>query len=150
MQRTISIFGPIRHEFISDRMSQVFDHRASGKPMHEASIADSVLQIALSRLEENGGFATVSTIDVAIGELRNVDPSSLQFAFDAIKPLYPGCSHCQLRINNINSLAYCRKHGHEYHPTFADAFRCPACGAGIGRIVCGEELNVVNITFETD
>lgn len=109
--------------------------------MHEATIANSILDIVSRRCNELGGREVIS-LNVRIGAFRNVDLESLEFAFDAMKLHYPGFESCALLVEQIEVQALCSLNGHRYSPTFAQSFRCSLCEAGIGVLVAGEELDV--------
>lgn len=117
--------------------------------MHEAGIAQSILDIAFKRLRERASTSAVSKISLEVGELRNVDGDSLEFAFDNLKGLYNGFACCQLEMKSIKALAWCHQANHQYNPCFENAFCCEQCGSGIGQLICGEELDLRSITFET-
>src|SRR5690349_13838482 len=112
--------------------------------MHEAAIANSILEIVKQRLQSVGAAAQAQSVEVLFGEFRNVDPESVSFAFDNMKSLFPGCSNCQLSINTIAAAAHCKDNNHQYRPLAENAYRCPSCGSGIGKLLQGEELDVVN------
>lgn len=116
--------------------------------MHEATIAQSILKIAAMRLVEAGRGNTALKIRVKIGQFRNVDGDSLGFAFDSLKGTYPGLKTCQLETEAIKAEAWCRNDKHRYSPCFENAFCCEQCGSGIGKIICGEELDFVELITE--
>lgn len=116
--------------------------------MHEATIAQSILSIACEKLEQTPKADAVLNIHVIIGEFRNVDIDSLQFVFDNLKDLYKGCGACKLEAELISAKALCQVNSHRYKPDFKNQFCCTECGAGIGNLTCGEELDVVNITLQ--
>lgn len=117
--------------------------------MHEATIAQSILNIISKKLQDTPNTALVSSVHIIIGEFRNVDDESLRFAFDNLKGLYDGCSSCVLETEIIGATANCRGSNHLYHPNPANAFRCTECGDGIGSLVCGEELDVIQIALQS-
>lgn len=117
--------------------------------MHEASIADAILQTASAKLLTTPEALQVTKVRVSVGEFRNVDPESLQFAFDNMKSQYEGMADCQLEIETVNAEATCQSNEHSYHPQFENAFCCQICGSGIGRMIRGEELNIVSVRMET-
>ena len=116
--------------------------------MHEATIAQSILDIAVEKLNQEPEAVCVSSISVKLGEFRNVELDSLQFAFDNLKGQFPGCQNCQLKADIVLSLALCRDCGHTYHPHFEQSFRCDKCQGGMGKLLNGEELDIVAITLE--
>jgi hydrogenase nickel insertion protein HypA len=109
--------------------------------MHEATVASNILDIVVRRIAQNPNTEALS-IKVAVGAFRNVEEETLQFAFDALKLERPGCEHCTLVINKIGLVAKCAENQHEYAPRVETYYRC-ACGSGMGEIVRGKELDVV-------
>ena len=114
--------------------------------MHEASIAEDILNIAAKRLGEPASLTCALKICIKVGELRNVDGDSLTFAFDNLKGRYPGFSSCKLETLSIKAEALCHQGKHKYNPRLENAFCCEHCGSGIGEIISGEELDLVKIT----
>ncbi len=117
--------------------------------MHEATIAQSILNIAADRLSLATNADTVSNIEVRIGEFRNVEVDCLQFAFDNLKGSFAGCQNSRLRIETILASALCRDCAECYHPNFERGFRCNDCNGGIAKLIAGEELDVVRIILES-
>jgi len=115
--------------------------------MHEASVAQSILNIASKKLASTAHTDTVTAIHVIIGQFRNVDIDSLKFAFDNIRSMYAGCSSCQLEAEVVTARATCRGCSRTYNPDMATSFRCPMCGNGVGQLISGEELDVIGITL---
>lgn len=118
--------------------------------MHESAIAKSILEIIHQRLSSLDGSANAQRVMVIFGEFRNADPESVQFAFDNMKGFFAGCSDCELLIQTIPAKAYCNDSKHVYHPMADVSYRCPDCGSGIGTLVQGEEMDVVNVVVEID
>lgn len=116
--------------------------------MHEASIADAILQSGSARLSATPDALQVTRMRVSVGEFRNVDPESLLFAFDNMKSLYKGMGACQLEIEHVAAEASCQTNEHSYHPQFENSFCCQICGNGIGRMISGEELNIMSVRME--
>jgi len=116
--------------------------------MHEATIAQSILEIAEAKLRAIPNAGSVLSVHVIVGEFRNIDAMSLKFAFDSVKDLYNSCAECELEIETIEARAFCRGDSHLYHPHFNSGFRCEQCGEGIGKMLSGEELDVIGITLE--
>jgi hydrogenase nickel insertion protein HypA len=110
--------------------------------MHEASIAHSILGIARSRATGHQG-ARVEKVRVQIGAFRNVDPEALAFAFDGMKQNFDCCQEAKLEMQLIDAVAVCQKQRHNYNPSAKLGFRCQLCNSGIGKLLAGEELNVV-------
>lgn len=116
--------------------------------MHEATIAQSILDIATDALARSTEAIGISNIKVRIGEFRNVEVDCLEFAFDNLKSSFAGCQNSQLTVETIIACAQCRDCGDSYHPDFERAFRCNNCSGGIGKLITGEEMDVVTISLE--
>jgi hydrogenase nickel insertion protein HypA len=115
--------------------------------MHEATIASHILDIVSVRLA-NYPESTAQSVTVLVGSFRNVDDDCLQFAFDALKADRSGCEACQLRISKSEVRARCNENDHIYTPREDDFYRCN-CGSGMGEILQGEELDVIECLFKS-
>lgn len=116
--------------------------------MHEASIAESILQIASKRLQQTENTDRIISVHVLLGEFRNVEPESLQFAFDSLKTFYDGLEDCKLILELVETRAYCQgPDRHMYSPTFETHYCCEKCGSGMGELICGEELEIIKISL---
>lgn len=116
--------------------------------MHEATIAESILKLISSKLKETPNATRVTRVHVIAGEFRNVDRESLEFAFDNLKNQFDGTDKCQLQLEMTAARALCKDQNHSYHPQADNAYRCSVCGNGIGKLVAGDELDIVNINLE--
>lgn len=117
--------------------------------MHEATIAKSILEIVSRQIAQTPGALRAVQVHVVAGQFRNVDRESLEFAFDSLKMLDQGTSGCILQLEMRSATALCRDSQHSYQPCYQQAYRCPFCGSGIGKLISGEELDVVNVRLET-
>lgn len=117
--------------------------------MHEATIAESILNIVGKKLSVTPEVNAALSVEVVIGEFRNVDLESLQFAFQSLRQFFPGCEHCCLEAQLIQAVAKCQQ-GHVYRPDFERGFRCAACDGGIQQLQCGEELDVICIRLRSN
>lgn len=113
--------------------------------MHETAIAKAILDRIDDRLSSLQFTSNAASVDVRVGEFRNVDPDSLSFAFDSLKKEYPKCTACALNLELIETRALCKEGRHEYKATAESAFSCPECGSAIGALVSGEELDITKI-----
>lgn len=113
--------------------------------MHEATIAKAILDSISDRLTGLQQTSKASSVNVRVGEFRNVDPDSLSFAFDSLKKNYQGCTTCALNLELIEARALCKDGRHEYRANADNAYRCPECNSVIGAMVAGEELDITKI-----
>lgn len=115
--------------------------------MHEVTTAKNILEQTSRKITGLGVPMEAESINLLVGEFRNIDPESLSFAFDSLKSEFAGCAQCQLQLTVSPLLAECAAQSHHrYHPEAVQAFACPLCGAGIGSVITGQELEIVGIT----
>ncbi len=115
--------------------------------MHEFSIAEAIVRTSEEVIRANGG-GKAEKICLRIGELRQVVPDALTFAFDILKA-DTLLADALLEWETVPARVRCRQCGKEYHPQ--DVFwECPSCGAVGAEVVAGEELEIVSITVTGD
>ena len=108
--------------------------------MHEASIMQSVFDIAFAQLADNP-VPRIGRLRLRVGALAGVVPEALEFAFEAMKPDTPA-AHARLEIERVPArLVCCGCHG-EFEP---DCFptACPTCGDWATEVRQGQELDLV-------
>jgi len=106
--------------------------------MHELSIASAILDVA----ERHAAGRPLRAVEVRIGRLRQVVPSSLTFAFELLTD-----GAVELQMQMVPAVGRCRACGHE---SVLEAFplRCAACGGLDLELVAGEELEVTSLELE--
>ncbi len=110
--------------------------------MHELSIMQSALSMALQRAEE-AGASRVHVIRLRIGALSGVVPDALQFAFEALTPgtLAEGA---ELAIDHVPARFWCGDCSHEFEAE--DLFgECPKCRRLSAELRAGRELEVASL-----
>jgi hydrogenase nickel incorporation protein HypA/HybF len=109
--------------------------------MHELSIADAILQIALTHADGR----RIEAIEVKVGHLRQVVPDALEFAFTLVSEgtLAEGAA---LQLEHIPAVGVCRCGTSTEFDGFPLA--CGACGSLDVELVRGEELLVDALTME--
>lgn len=110
--------------------------------MHELSIADAVLRIALT----HAGGRRIEAIEIKVGHLRQVVPDALAFAFGLVSE-GTNAHGAELLMEEVPAAGVCRRCAAE--STF-DGFplACAACGSLDVELVRGEELLVDALTME--
>ncbi|MEF3255703.1 MAG: hydrogenase maturation nickel metallochaperone HypA [Deferribacterales bacterium] len=113
--------------------------------MHEASIAENILEIAIDTALKNGAKKIVS-INLQIGKLSAIDNSALVTAFDVIKE-GTIANEAVLNIENIPIIGKCNECGDEseYEELY---FKCKRCGSFDMSLISGEELSIKDIEVE--
>ena len=112
--------------------------------MHELSIADAIVQIALRHADGR----RVHTVEVSIGWLRQVVPTSLEFAFELLSEGTP-LEGAQLDLHEIAPCGRCRACAGE---TVMSEFplQCGHCGGFDLELLTGEELQVDALELEDE
>ena len=104
--------------------------------MHELSVTESLLEIALRHGREAGAMA-VTDLFVVIGELSTIVDESVQFYWDIVSQNTPAAGST-LHFRRIAGRLGCRTCGHTYSPR--EDLPCPACGSIDIDILAGEEF----------
>jgi hydrogenase nickel incorporation protein HypA/HybF len=110
--------------------------------MHELSVTQSILEIAL-RHAEQAGAARISTINLTIGQLSSVIDNSVQFYWDMIAKgtIAEGA---KLVFKRIPTQLLCLDCELRYQPG-VDEFDCPDCGSARVKVVAGMEFFLESI-----
>lgn len=104
--------------------------------MHELSVTESILEIAL-RHGEAAGAVAVTDLYLVIGELATIVDESVQFYWDIVSQNTPAAGST-LHFRRIPGRLGCRACGHTFGP--ADGLSCPACDGIEIDILAGEEF----------
>ena len=110
--------------------------------MHELAIADSLVQIACA----HAGERRVVKVEVKIGHLRQVVPSSLSFSFQLVAE-GTQAEGAELAIEDVPAAGRCRECGVESVLT-AFPLQCSGCGSFDLELLRGEELLVDSLELE--
>lgn len=108
--------------------------------VHEVSIAQSLLKIAVENCEHNG-YKRIEAIKVKVGRASGVMADALLFAFDAVK-IGTIADKAILNIEEVPVSGFCE--GCKKNFTVDEAFvvNCPICGNFSLRIDTGRELHI--------
>lgn len=111
--------------------------------MHEFSIAEAIVRAATNVVQDHGG-GKILKVQLRVGELKQVVPDALQFAFDILKH-DTLLDEAVLEWETVAAQIRCKQCNTVYRPS--DIFwQCPICEALGGEAVAGEELDIVAIT----
>lgn len=113
--------------------------------MHELSVTQSILDIALAHARE-AGASRILKVNLVIGELSGLVGEYIQFYFDFVSKgtLAEGA---ELTFRHVPAQFRCLECGAEYEPD-GDDWTCPVCGALRPIAVGGKELLVESIEVE--
>lgn len=105
--------------------------------MHELGIATSILDIVTQRLQEEG-LSRVKKVHLVVGEMSQVVPDALSFAWEAITKDTPA-EGALLEIEERPIRARCHTCQQEFQ---VENFRfiCPGCGGRETEMIAGDEL----------
>ena len=108
--------------------------------MHEVSIAQGVLEIAIDNCTKQG-YKGIESIKVKVGKASGVVPDSLQFAFEALKA-ETIAGKAVLMITEIPVGGFCESCKRNFTVEESYVISCPLCGKTSFRLETGRELNV--------
>ena len=113
--------------------------------MHEASIVESLLALAVENAER-AQASRIVTIQVVIGELAGVVEEAMEFYFSFLSKgtMAAGAT---LSFKRIPAQLRCRKCNKVFTPEKLD-MHCPACGELDVDIVAGRDLFIDSLEVE--
>jgi hydrogenase nickel incorporation protein HypA/HybF len=113
--------------------------------MHELSIMQSALELALEQAEQ-AGAQRICSIRLRVGALSGVVPEALGFAFEVLTA-GTTAQGAKLMIEEVPARFWCTTCFEEFEPKelFSD---CPRCGNPSGDLRGGRELEVASIEIE--
>jgi len=113
--------------------------------MHELSVAQSIVDSMREQVALHGG-RRVLRVGVRVGETSGVNAEALEFCF-GMTVHDTEFSGAALELERVPVRFRCEGCGHEFAPV--DFFAgCPACEAGHGRMVAGDELALSGLELE--
>jgi len=108
--------------------------------MHELSIAQSLLKIAVDNCKKEG-YKGIELIKVKIGRASGIMPDALSFAFNAVK-IDTIAEKATLTIDEIPVSGFCESCKNSFTVDEAFVLFCPRCGGVSIRVETGHELHV--------
>jgi hydrogenase nickel incorporation protein HypA/HybF len=110
--------------------------------VHELSLSSAVLDTAL----RHAGGQKVKVVELTIGALRQVVPSSLEFYWEIVGR-DTACEGARLEMNIVEARVRCKACDTEW--TLDDPiFRCPSCEDSDVEVLAGTEFVVESIDVE--
>ncbi len=113
--------------------------------MHELSVTESVLEIALKHAMKSNA-ARVTMVNLVIGQLSSIVDESVQFYWDFITE-GTLCAGSGLSFQRNLAVFRCKNCGTEYGLGINEA-GCPQCHSLLNEIISGEEFYVESIEIE--
>jgi hydrogenase nickel incorporation protein HypA/HybF len=115
--------------------------------VHEMGVTQEVL-LAVLDASEKAGATRVNRVRLTIGELTEVVPDALQFAWAALTPgtLAEGAV---LEIRETGGRSVCLQCGTEFdHDRFDRRCTAPGCGSFATKVIVGDELTIDGVDVE--
>jgi len=113
--------------------------------MHEASIAQNLLEITLGKARDHKA-KKITLIRVKVGEFAGVNKAALEFAFENFSQ-GTIAERASLQIISLPLLGQCRK-CNEVFEIKKDKFLCSKCNSSEIEIVSGQDLYIQDIEIE--
>jgi hydrogenase nickel incorporation protein HypA/HybF len=113
--------------------------------MHELSVTQSILEIAL-RHAEKAGANKILQLNLTIGQLSSIVDDSVQFYWDIVSEgtIANGAT---LNFKRIPTVLLCLNCDHRYTPTGED-LACPLCNSNQVKVISGQEFLLESIDVE--
>lgn len=113
--------------------------------MHEFSLVEALLEAVAAEMKSRPN-ARVRAVAIRVGELRQVEPSTMEFCYEAAVQDTP-LAGSRLRIERVEAVARCAKCRAEF-PVKENWFECPSCHATGGELLAGRELSLASIEID--
>ena len=113
--------------------------------MHEYSITDSILKLAVDKASE-AGAGKVTRINLVLGELSGIVDDCVRFYFDFLSRETVAAG-AFLSFTKIPVKLRCRNCSREYLPV-NQPWRCPQCHETGTEIISGRECHMESIEVE--
>lgn len=113
--------------------------------MHEMSIAEGIVDIALDTMKNNDG-TVVHAVRLRLGAMSGIEPDALLFCFEAVTK-GTAAEGAELVIEHVPLKAKCLDCLTEF---VVEGYRfiCPACQSTTVTTVTGRELQVLSIDMD--
>jgi hydrogenase nickel incorporation protein HypA/HybF len=113
--------------------------------MHELSITQSILKIALQHAEK-ADARRITDLHIVMGELATMVDDSIQFYWEIIAK-DTIAEKAILHFRRVLAELQCSSCFEKYHPASGDLI-CPKCGGAGAKVIAGDELYVEAIDVE--
>jgi len=107
--------------------------------MHEMSLTESVLEIALEEARKAGATG-IRRIVLDIGRLSSVEPEAMAFCFEAVSAGTPAAG-AVLEICDVEGAGWCLDCGKTV-PLTERFGACPECGGYKVQMTAGDEMKI--------
>jgi hydrogenase nickel incorporation protein HypA/HybF len=115
--------------------------------MHELSVTESILEIAISHAKKAGAIK-VTQINLVIGRLSSIVDDSVQFYWETMSD-GTLCTGSKLTFQRLPAILHCTNCQNDYQID-QELTPCPKCGSYQTTIIGGEEFYVDSIEIEKE
>jgi len=113
--------------------------------MHELSVTESVLRIALEHAER-ANAQRITDLNIVMGELSSIVDDSIQFYWEIIAK-GTIAEQATLHFRRVPAELECQTCFERYHPTDKE-LACPQCNGVNTKIIAGQEFALESIDVE--
>lgn len=114
--------------------------------MHELSVTENILEIALRHAQE-ANAQQVKNIYLVIGQLATIVDDSVQFYWDIVAQ-DTIAEHARLQFRRIPAELECLACGHQFRLDESE-LTCKSCGNAQIKVITGEEFYIEAIDIES-
>ncbi|MGC8633591.1 MAG: hydrogenase nickel incorporation protein HypA [Candidatus Limnocylindrales bacterium] len=133
--------------------------------MHEWALAEAVI-VKASEVAEQNGLASVSRVELRIGELQAIDRDSFEFGLGLLRSEYPRLTGAVFALASEPAELRCRRCGHAWYlaesvsglseedreaihllPEAVHLYvTCPACASPDFEVLAGRGVSLVSVS----
>ena len=113
--------------------------------MHELSVTESLLNLALQHLPNQPG-TRIKKLYIVVGQLSSIVDDSVQFYWDSIAQNTPAAG-AELNFRRLPAEFLCLRCNNRY-PLLNEEWACPFCGSLQVKVISGEEFYLEAIDIE--
>lgn len=113
--------------------------------MHEMSIVEALLDVVRDELRPYPG-ARVHAVRVRVGQLRQVEPTTLEFCYKAATTDTP-LAGSRLEIQPVRAAARCELCSLQFDVE-ENWFECPRCHSTNTRLLAGDEIELTSLDVD--
>jgi len=113
--------------------------------VHELSVTQQVLDIAVSKASE-AGATRIKSINLVIGDMSSIVDDCVQFYFDLLSR-DSIASGARLSFRRVPMKVHCRNCGHEFTPA-GENWQCSQCGEWDVEIIAGKDFYLESLEVE--
>jgi hydrogenase nickel incorporation protein HypA/HybF len=117
--------------------------------LHEASIAQSLVELIVDELAARSLSAGVASVRVRIGTLSSIVPAALISAFKVARR-HTALKDAELEIDLVEPLVWCPNCQAERAPIAPPRLCCRVCGQRCPELIQGRELDLAGFTLLED